>query len=101
MCGINAVQLHGRLISADKDHVQPLAALDSSIPNGKKDSDLIQFIIFGVVARLTIFEEIPLDFGYLYKNNRKCAALRLHKYMGGPLGPPKNSCCLWLHKIPF
>ena len=36
MCGINAVQLHGRLISADKDHVQPLAALDSFLPNGKK-----------------------------------------------------------------
>ena len=39
MCGINAVQLHGRPISATKDHMQSLAALDSSMPNGKKDSD--------------------------------------------------------------
>ena len=29
--------------------------------------------------------------------NKSCACLMPHKYMGGPLGPPKNLCSLWLH----
>ena len=34
-------------------------------------------------------------------NNNTCVALRLHKCMNDPLGPPKNPCSLWLQKIPF
>ena len=51
--------------------------------------------------------ELPFWMGNLYilsiyvMINKKCAALRMYKCMGGPLGPPKNVCSLWLHKIPF
>ena len=45
MCGIKASQIHEWPFKAAKDHVQPSAALDSFLPNGKKDSDLIPFII--------------------------------------------------------
>ena len=38
-------KLHGRDFWAAKDHAQPLAALDSLLPNGKKDSDFTPFII--------------------------------------------------------
>ena len=31
--------------------------------------------------------------------NKKCAALRMYKCMGGLFGPPKNVCRLQLHKI--
>ena len=43
MCGLKAAQIHERPFRAAKDHVQPLAALDSFLPNGKKDSDLTPF----------------------------------------------------------
>ena len=36
MCGLKAAQIHERPFRAAKDHVQPLAALDSFLPNGKK-----------------------------------------------------------------
>ena len=36
MCGLKAAQIHERPIRADKDHVQPLAALDTLLPEGKK-----------------------------------------------------------------
>ena len=49
--------------------------------------------------------ELPFWVGNLYilsiyvMINKKCAALRMYKCMGGPLGPPQNVCSLWLHKI--
>ena len=45
MCDLKAAQIHERPFSTVKDHVQPLAALDSFLPNGKKNSDLTPFII--------------------------------------------------------
>ena len=42
---MQAAQIHEQPIWAAKDHVQPLAAIDSFLPNGKKDSDLTPFII--------------------------------------------------------
>ena len=45
VCGLKASQIHEWPFKAAKDQVQPLAALDSFLPNGKKDSDLIPFII--------------------------------------------------------
>ena len=36
MCGLKAAQIHERPFRAAKDHVQPLAALDSFLPNAKK-----------------------------------------------------------------
>ena len=36
MCGLKAVQMHGRPLRAAKNHVQPLIALDLFLPNGKK-----------------------------------------------------------------
>ena len=33
--------------------------------------------------------------------NNKFKALRLHKHMGGPLGPDKNLSSFWQHKIPI
>ena len=35
MCGLKAAQKHERPFRAAKDHMQPLAALDSFLPNGK------------------------------------------------------------------
>ena len=46
-CGIKATQIHERPFRAAKDHMQPVAALDSFLPNGKKDSDLTPVIIPG------------------------------------------------------
>ena len=37
MCGLKAAQIHEPAFRAAKDHVQPLAALDSFFPNGKKN----------------------------------------------------------------
>ena len=36
MCGHMAAQMHGRPFRAAKELVQPLAALDSFLPYGKK-----------------------------------------------------------------
>ena len=36
MCGLKAAQIHGRPFRATKEHMQPLAAQDSFLPNGKK-----------------------------------------------------------------
>ena len=36
VCGLKAVQMHERPFRAAKDHVQPLAALNSLLPYGKK-----------------------------------------------------------------
>ena len=36
MCCLKAAQIHDPPFRAAKDHVQPLAALDSFLPNGKK-----------------------------------------------------------------
>ena len=36
MCGLKAAQIHERPFRAAKDHMQPLAALDSFLPDGKK-----------------------------------------------------------------
>ena len=36
MFGLKAAQIHERPFRAVKDHVQPLAALDPFLPNGKK-----------------------------------------------------------------
>ena len=47
MCGLMAAQMHGRSFRAAKKLVQPLAALDSFLPCGKK-------ILFG-----TIFPRLP------------------------------------------
>ena len=44
MCGLKAAQIHEPAFRAAKDHVQPLAALDSFLPNGKK-TDWTPFII--------------------------------------------------------
>ena len=35
MCGLKAAQKHERPFRAAKDHMQPLAALDYFLPNGK------------------------------------------------------------------
>ena len=35
-CGLKSAQIHGRSFSSPKNPVQPLAALDSFLPNGKK-----------------------------------------------------------------
>ena len=49
--------------------------------------------------------ELPFWRGNLYilsiyvMSNKKCAALRVYKCIGGPLGPPKNVCSLWPHKM--
>ena len=45
MCGLKASQIHEWPFRAAKDHALLLAALDSFLLNGKKDSDLTQFII--------------------------------------------------------
>ena len=37
--------MHKQPLRTAKEHVQLLAALDSFLPNGKKDSDLTPFII--------------------------------------------------------
>ena len=37
MCGLKAAQIHEPAFRAAKDHGQPLAALDSIFPNGKKN----------------------------------------------------------------
>ena len=37
MCGLKAAQIHEQLFRAAKGHVQPLAALNSLLPNGKKN----------------------------------------------------------------
>ena len=37
MCGLKAAQIHEPAFRAAKDHVQPLAALDSFFPNGKNN----------------------------------------------------------------
>ena len=49
-------------------------------------------------SELLIWWEKPLDFEHLYE---KCVVLRTYKCMGGPLGPLKNLCSLWLHKFFF
>ena len=36
MCGLMATQIHGRPFRAARELVQPLAALDSFLPYGKK-----------------------------------------------------------------
>ena len=36
MCGLKVAQMYGRPFRASKVHVQPLAALDSFLSNGKK-----------------------------------------------------------------
>ena len=36
MCGLKAAQVHERPFRAAKDHMQPLAALDSFLSNGNK-----------------------------------------------------------------
>ena len=33
--------------------------------------------------------------------DKTCVPIRLHKFVGGPKEPAKNTCSLWLHKIPF
>ena len=50
-----------------------------------------------VASRLIIFGGKPLDFSIYIVFNKSCAASRPHKCMGGPLGPPKILCSLWLH----
>ena len=35
MCGLKAAQMHKQPFKAAKNHVQPLAALDSPLPYGK------------------------------------------------------------------
>ena len=45
MCGRKNAKIHERPFRTVKDHVQPLAALDFFLPQGKKKSDLTPFII--------------------------------------------------------
>ena len=37
MCGPNAAKIYKQPFRAAKDHVQPFVALDSFLPNGKKN----------------------------------------------------------------
>ena len=64
MCSLKAAQIHERPISAAKDHVQPLAALDSLLPEGKKESSAAK----GYTCSLAALKD----------RSCICAALRLH-----------------------
>ena len=64
MCGLKVAKVHEQPFGAAKDHVQPLAALDSFLPNGKKDSDLTPFIIRDLLLNTT--EEYKIDCKYKY-----------------------------------
>ena len=46
---------------------------------------------------LITFDRKQLDLIIHIIINKTCAALRPHKYMGGPLGPLKSLCSLRLH----
>ena len=50
MSGLKAAQTHERSFRAAKDHVQPLATLNSLLPNGKK---------ILILHHLTSMSELP------------------------------------------
>ena len=52
-------------------------------------------------ARMITFSRKPLDWIIYITINKPCAALRIQKGMGGPLGPPKIICSLGLHQSSF
>ena len=64
-----AAQIHERPFRAAKDHVQPLAAQDSFLPNGKKIGDFIAISSMCLTTSSTtrVYNEIT-GFGWPNKN---------------------------------
>ena len=67
----------------------------------KSQSSFGHFVSYDNSAGLVVAWEIARFLSIYTIDNKTYSPIRLYKYMGGTIGPPKNTCSLWLHKIPF